>query len=300
MIINKFYSLSLIVFFFVPTIVFAQSSEGFFSLSPAKTEINIEPGQTLYIPFTLVNHLGRPAIFNVLFEDIIAPNDPAIAFEIKKTTSNPYALEPYINLDEPGLSLKSGEERRFSIAVSIPSDSLPGSRHGVLLVTTEALDTTTETKTISRLGGIVLVKVAGVKKEQGQLDIFQIIGKSLISGPPIRFQIAFKNEGNTYLNPYGLIEIKNLITQSKRNIVVDPWFVLPQSERWREMVVSEGQWGGLYQATLKLNRGYQDVIDSQKTNFIVIPIWFIISSIVIFSFLLGVGIFMLKSKMNNQ
>ena len=249
---------------FIPILVSAQINESYFSLSPAKAEIVIEPGETLYLPFTLSNFLGRPATFNVLFEDIIAPNDPTLAFEIKKTTPNPYSLNADITINESQFSLLPGEEKRFSLTLSMPNDSLPGSRHGILLVTTESLEARTETKTVSRLGGVILVKVAGDKKEIGQLADFKIIGGRLITKSPIRFQVVFNNSGNVYLNPYGLIEIKNLITRSRRMIEVDPWFVLPAADRWREVIVSNNGWGGFYQATLMLNRGYDDIIDNQS------------------------------------
>ena len=54
-----------------------------------------------------------------------------------------------------------------------------------------------------------------------------------------------------------------------RAIVVAPNFILPDSTRIREVIAPANGFCGFYRATLKLNRGYDNIIDQRSKVLVV-------------------------------
>lgn len=79
-----------------------------------------------------------------------------------------------------------------------------------------------------------------------------------------------------YVNPYGVIRIKNIVGQEVGEVQVEPWFAMPQSLRMREVVWDRPYLFGYYTAVASINRGYGDIVDTEVLSFWVIP-WKIIS-----------------------
>jgi hypothetical protein len=88
---------------------------------------------------------------------------------------------------------------------------------------------------------------------------------------PINLGITFENTGSVHLNPYGELSITNMFGEEVGFIELDPWFVLPQSLRTRDVAWERGYLFGRYTVTAKINRGYDNVIDEVVTTFWVLP-----------------------------
>ncbi len=117
---------------------------------------------------------------------------------------------------------------------------------------------------------MLFVKIDGQINESGQVSKF-ILKNKMLSFLPAQpdFDITFINEGNIYLNPYGLIKIKNIFGQVKEEIILPPAFVLPHSQRIRTVYGLEKYHLGRYQAVLYLNRGYEkySAVDNFSISF---------------------------------
>lgn len=273
----RFFTFALLtaVIIFSPLLAGAQASNpGSFSLFPAKKELLMSPGQSETVVFTVVNNLGFDQEFEISVDDFSPSTQDNSGVDIGTgPVSN--SLRDYVTIPERVVAIPAGGEARLSILINLPTNATPGSRHGAVLVSAET-QSTGQTKLVSRLGSLLFVKVTGEVVEEGELIGFDLIGSNVKTQPPLMFEIQFENDGNSYLNPYGIIEIKNLFGGTKLILPVDPWFVLPDSERFREIAVKDGWWWGFYRAELSLNRGYGDVIDFASTWFVVTPIWLII------------------------
>ena len=81
-----------------------------------------------------------------------------------------------------------------------------------------------------------------------------------------------------HLDPYGEIHITNMFKEEVGYIELNSWFALPKSLRSREVPWDRELLMGRYTATAKINRGYNDIIDTQTLTFWVIP-WKVIAGV---------------------
>lgn len=257
-------------------------------LFPAKVEISLFPGQSAARVLTIRNNTGKNLFFNSSVEDVSAGDKGS---EIVKILDSPrqgrgeqyggiYSLKNYIVVNIDNFRLDNGEEINISVSVNVPSEAPPGGLYGAVLFSADSGKSEEESnaKIIPRLGSLFLVRVLGEVKEEGNLKSFSAFNEQKIFlNNTINFQVLFENRGNVHLNPYGVIEIKNNGGEKIAVLGIDPWFVLPQSERFREMKwdISQNQWGK-YKATVMLNRGYGDIIDAMEYEFWYIPRAFVL------------------------
>jgi hypothetical protein len=78
------------------------------------------------------------------------------------------------------------------------------------------------------------------------------------------------------------LRITNLLGEEVGWVELDPWFILPNSLRLREVTWDREWLFGRYTAMVNINRSYDDVIDTMEYTFWVLP-WKVIA--VVFSVL---------------
>lgn len=289
----RFYITPLIVgilFLLSGGLVYAQS----FSVSPAKIELSLGPGESITQNILIKNDLGKSARFFVDVEDFVGSKSTDSAVELLEEGNSPYSLKRYITTGTQDFILRSGESRSLLVSISLPSDVPPGGRYAAVLVSTETVGTGPITPTVrTRIGSLFFVKIDGPVKESGNLTNFGLLGGSFKIAKPGRFFVGYENDGNVYLSPYGIIEIKNIFNQKVGEQIIDPWFVMPGSERVRDMEQVNLPGWGIYKAELSLNRGYKDIID--KDNYYFVSIGLPASVLILLIFLLVVwGIIKLR------
>lgn len=245
--------------------VFAAS--GSFSVTPAKQELSLNPGQSIIKNLTIVNNLGHSADFNLSLQDLSGGSSPNTGVQLLSTGNSPYSLSHYLTLPISHLSLLAGESKDIPIAISLPANAPPGALYSALTVAVSSV-TNGDAKVTARLSSLWFVRIIGPVKASGQLISFSQLGSWW--SKQLHFQFTFKNDGNNYLNPYGGIELSPILGWGRwRAIVVEPNFILPDSTRIREVIAPANGFCGFYRATLKLNRGYDNIIDQRSKVLVV-------------------------------
>ena len=100
--------------------------------------------------------------------------------------------------------------------------------------------------------------------------------------------------GDLYLTPYGIITIKNMFGETIATIPVNAYYSLPQSLRYRDVTWNGQALFGRYTATLTLNRGYNNLTDTQTIAFWVIPWKFLAIAFIILFIIVLVAILFLR------
>src|SRR5690606_36459792 len=115
--------------------------------------------------------------------------------------------------------------KKIVVSASLANNVPVGSLHSVLFV--EAKPETNiigAARVSSRVGVLFFVRVIGDEIEKGYLSSFNLnVGKfqfGNLSKPQVF--ISYKNEGNTYLNPYGFLEVLNIFGQTKKSVKISP------------------------------------------------------------------------------
>lgn len=156
--------------------------------------------------------------------------------------------------------LAHGQQAHIPVIINVPRDALPGGLYGAVLVAGAPFKNVNgATNIITRIGALFFVTVDGEIKRSGRLASFAFNNGE--------FDLAFENNGDIYLNPYGIINIYEFDSRKPvKNLSVDPWFVLPQSRRIRS-IPEGGLASGKYFAKATLNRGYDDLFDIEDISF---------------------------------
>lgn len=242
-----------------------------FVLMPAKIEVSLDPGGSVQKDITVVNRTSESKKFTITTEDFTGSNDPSQPTVLLGDKTGPYSLKDFIKPEVSTFTLNSGEKITFFITIDIPKDAEPGGLYGTVLVT--SMSGNDAVPLISRLGGLLFVRVNGDAKESGKLEKFRTIEDKTVftNGSPKGFALYYKNDGSVHTNPYGYIEVKNMLGVAVDRLEVVPYFAMPQSLRFREIVWERSLLWGKYKATAFINRGYGDIVDELSLEFWVLP-----------------------------
>ncbi|TAL48895.1 hypothetical protein EPN83_02970 [Patescibacteria group bacterium] len=254
------------------------SVRGDFVVAPAKIELSLFPGETRTIQLTVVNRSGAPKRFQVAAEDFTAAREPGQVLVLLGDELSTRTLRNFLSFPEREFALEHGKRVTLPVVISLPPQIEPGGHFASVLVSMEPGDgaslggkVSSGARLVARIGTLLFVTVPGDVKEEGKLKDFEVAGgKKFFFSPRIPFRMLSENTGSVHLNPYGGIKVKNLFGKTVGVAVVDPWFVLPDSLRTREITLSGNMVAGLYSAVLELNRGYGNIVDEKEVLFVVV------------------------------
>ncbi|NBD74177.1 hypothetical protein GVX82_04020 [Patescibacteria group bacterium] len=246
-----------------------------FVVGPGKIELVMEPGETRTVEVAISNRMGAERTFQLSTEDLSGSPDAERAVVLHGAERGPYTLRDYLFPAANRITIEDGIRTFVPVTVSIPEDAEPGGRYGALLVsvTSDQPQSAAGAVIVSRVGVMFFVRVTGEVEEQGAFTTLNTeTGRRFYTDGPIEFSIGYRNDGNVHLNPYGRITIENTLGNTVAAQEIDPWFALPNSERARTLTWDRPLLFGRYTATVELNLGYDNAIETKRVSFWVIPI----------------------------
>lgn len=264
---------------------------GDFVVGPGKTEIAINPGESIIQEITVTNRISELRTFRLTVDDITGSADGSSAVSLTDGARGPYSIRDYISFPEDSITLGLGERARIPVKITIPADAEPGGLYGSVLVSTERIPDASDVNTprspvVARIGSLFFVTVKGDVERGGITTGIQTLdNKWWYEKGPINLGVTFENTGSVHLNPYGELSITNMFGEEVGFVELEPWFVLPKSLRTRDIAWEREFLLGRYTVTARINRGYEDVVDEVTTTFWVLP-WKIVLGIFAVLFLL--------------
>lgn len=253
---------------------------GDFVLGPGKLEVSINPGETKVVEVTVSNRTGVERIFEVTVEDATGSTDPTQTLVLLGGEHGPYSMKDYVSVKASRFKLPHNQRARIPVTISVPPNIAPGGLYGSILVSTVSQEakaggdegTKPQSAIVSRIGSLFFITIPGAVEKEGSLKNFGTVPeKKFYQEGPVDFGILFENTGSIHLAPYGEIRITNVFNEEVGYLELDPWFVLPQALRLREVTWNRDFLFGRYTATAQINRSYDDVIDEMSYTFWVLP-----------------------------
>jgi hypothetical protein len=254
-------------------------SKGNIIVGPDKTEVLLAPGDTYSFELLVSNVSGMTKIVKFTTEDMTASDNPDESVVFLGNKTGPYSIKNFVKPEVDEVTLLTGQRLRMPVTITIPKDAEPGGLYGGLMVAAYNIggpgEVNGETAApsiniITRVASLLFITVKGNALQSGFLKDLTM-SKSFYEAGPVAFEVSSANTGNVHLDPYGTIEIKDMFGRVVDTRQVEPWFVMPRSERVREIKWNSAFLIGSYTATLKMNRGYQDIVDSKTVSFWVLP-----------------------------
>ncbi|MCR4329105.1 MAG: DUF916 domain-containing protein [Candidatus Roizmanbacteria bacterium] len=256
-------------------------------LAPAKQEFVMNPGEQRSVVVTVENRSSTTLSLSVDVEDVGAGADSKTAVvPLGERIPGEYSLAAYTLLSETSLVLPPGVQRTVEAQIALPPTVTPGGHYGALMFSTYPQATTGTTRVVTRIGGLLFVRVAGDVREEGLLMRFGTrSGKKVSFSTELPLVLEYKNIGNVHLNPYGVVTLTPWWGRSERTFAVDPWYVLPGGARSRDIFLPRIVIPGRYLLTLQLNRGYGDILDTQTISVWILPWQWIVGAVLLFMLL---------------
>lgn len=251
---------------------------GGFSLSPGKLEFQINEGERVTRELRVLNGSGATSEFKITFGEMAG---------IKQSGS--LGIDKYISVDNDKFILESGEEAIVTVTANIPDRNSSKFAGGTILVSRKIVGAPEGSQIASRIGSLVFVDIGKTAVRSGYLSDFKYTENK-------GFEIVFKNTGEAHLNPYGFIEIRNIFGDFSERKIIEPWYVLPGTERTREIIWDfPSKLSPLYKAQLVLYPGYGVPENTENVSIIVYNFYAIFAYIILFLFLIIIVIKYLKN-----
>ncbi len=288
-----FYSLSIAIFFLATPLFHASA----LTISPARLEINGDPGQVISGEFILINEQDEAKVFY----------SSAQNFEAQGETGTPNfvdakdGLATWISVPEQ-ITLEKGEQKKIPFSISIPAGVEAGGHFAAIFLSTASpYGGSSQVSVGAKIGILILLRVSGQIKEGGGITSFSTINDSVFfSSLPIGFTYRFSNTGSDRARPEGSLHIKNMLAFIAGSTSANPSSgnVLPGSTRrfevmWGDARPSHGFFStaayqfsnfffGWYRASLDLSAGNTSGIVSETLNFFIFPWQLILIVCVVF------------------
>jgi len=260
-------------------------------VGPAKIEASVQPGTSRNFSFSITNRSGRAQKFSLSLEDYEGSSEPNQAVVFLHGDESATSLKDYIFLPQNEFTLRHGERAIVPFGIFAPAGASPGGRFSAVIVSATPTTAPEQSQQIAispRIAVLLFVTIEGDVQREGQLvSIATKNGKSLFWDEAIPIQILFENNGNVHLNPYGKVIIRNMFGRIVEEIVLEPWFTLPNSQRLREIEV-RGVRFGRYRVEAQINRGYEDLVDEGGISFVVLPITEVLVALVALAVLFSI------------
>jgi len=264
-----------------------------FVLFPAKTEIEILPGERVIKEFTVTNRSTEKADFSIEFEGLEQPEDPFGPANTVPGDRRASSALKFLDTEIEEFTLSPGEQATFFVSVGVPGNTKPGSYSGVILVSSSFRGFGGGTNhIISRVGSLIFIKVPftygeALEDSGDYLDVAHKDGK---------FLITFDNKGETVLNPYGIIEINSIWGETLEKVAIDPWYILQGTKRAREISWNKKAPFPYYSIKALMYPGYGGMENIKEFNFKILSDNFYGIVIIIMILIVTIIVFALKLK----
>lgn len=258
-------------------------------VSPVRTDIQIEPGQTKTVTVNVTNVTSVPATLKTIINDFTANKDesgnPAILLDENQYASS-NSLKRYI---QPGgeFTLQPGQNKAVPVVISIPKNAAGGGYFATVRFAPAGTQSRSQNQNVSlagSVGSLILVKVPGDIKESLSIASFQTVQDKRVSSiffnnKNIEAVVRFQNNGNIQLQPFGKVLLRSssgkILYQANVNNTNPPGNVLPDSIR--KFPVPLKNVGGIGKYKIEGNFGYGTggQLLSATNTFYVIPVVYI-------------------------
>ena len=262
-------------------------------VSPVRTDLTIQPGESRQLTITIQNLTNAPVEYVAIINDFVAGSgesgQPALILDANKYAPS-HSLKRYI-APIPDVTVGGGQSKDVTVSIAIPKDAAAGGYYGAVRFAPAGSADPTKNVTLSAsVGSLILVKVPGDIKENVTLASFDVrsdpeanSGSSFFTSNKNLYAVArFDNTGNVHEQPFGKVVLKrgSKVLQTVEINNTDPrGNVLPNSiRRFSVKLDKVGAWG---KYTVEGNFGYgsSGQLVSGSTSFFVFPLLYFLITI---------------------
>ncbi|HTW96537.1 MAG TPA: hypothetical protein VMD74_02675 [Candidatus Methylomirabilis sp.] len=310
---KNLYSVALLMVFFSVMILGVNQANAL-TLSPVRSELSGNPGQTLTREIIIRNEQTQPITFYSSFENFESQGETGAPLFVPGNDG----LAGWIKGLPEKIDLGAQEEKTLPYNIEIPANADPGGYFSAIFWSTIPPEANGSQVTVgAKVGTLILLTVAGnIKTGGGVVEFAPVNKQKIFSSLPVDFAYRFQNSGSDRLKPTGELKFKNLFgfTAATYNANAQDGNILPNSVRkfsvtWAgkksEVPTDNGFWTmagyewrnfhfGRYTAELDLKYGPDNKATTVKYGFYLFPWQLLCLILPILALLILGGIFGVK------
>jgi len=274
------------------------------SISPTRTELRIERGGNNKVEISVRNVTRGPIVAKPFISDFTS--DDATGEPRLTDKRNSASIAPFVK-GLQDIPLAPGENKNVTYTVNIPNDAVAGAYYGAItyraVPANQANLESGEVALTANVASLVLVEVPGDITEQIQVSSVKVLkadkASSFFTGKPNKVAISIKNNGNSFSKPFGTVSVTDMsgkeVHSYELNNATPRGNILPKSSRTFTDDLKGVKKPGRYTVTANISHGTGGEVLTQKVSFWYVPVWLIITLIVLVAAIAG-GIYWLYRK----
>ncbi|HAU99341.1 MAG: hypothetical protein UX04_C0008G0007 [Microgenomates group bacterium GW2011_GWF2_45_18] len=227
------------------------------TITPPVTQMQIKPGKSIILAFTIENTGANDLSVTAFFSDLLVDADTGAP----RTSYTP-AVFPYARLQNLDKSLNTpfvlpaGKTDQLVVKFEIPSTMSEREYNLTLMLQGEPISHTTydqignknRASAVGFVGAHVLLSITHTGQDLSELIVDEVRASSFFDSlRPLTFRVFAFNQGKTRGTVQGTVRIKSMWTNQEETITILPEYVLAQSRRELRGSITESS---LSQSTL--------------------------------------------------
>ena len=257
-----------------------------YRISPVRTDLTLNPGQTKVLTLFLTNVSPAPENLQITANDFQARDESGTPAILLNGASTPqHGLKQYLLVPSGTLNLKPGQQAGINVQVKLPANIVPGGYYGAVRFAPASISGTKSVNLAASVASLILVRVAGPVHENLSVASFQVAQKGsarsfFTSNKNLQGVIRLLNNGDVQEEPFGKILLqkgKNTPGAYEVNNVNPRGNVLPGSIRRFTVNLDKVGSFGKYKLVGSIGYGTSGQVVNAETTFYVIPLALIIT-----------------------
>lgn len=259
----------------------AQAGTGL-TIQPIKVSQTMKPGDQTSGTIRLSNASDEDVVVELSVQDFI-PVAGAETFQFVSRAPGVTTVRDWITFNDKknSFTFKRGEIKEIPYEIKAPLNAEPGSHFGVLFFKAiKESEAHSQLRIGTQVGVLVFVTIPGKFEQKGTIKGFET--KSFYQTAPVSFVMEFENQGTVHFEPKGTIDITNMFGSKVGSVPIEGYAVLPTGVK--KMSFSWNVAGfllGKYSATASVYDVDGNLLSKASASFWVVPVWYIVSFIVI-------------------
>jgi hypothetical protein len=272
--------------------VSAQTAGNGIKVSPVRTEVTMNPGESRTVSFNVQNITSTSAEYSAVINDMVAKGEDGQAALILDADqyAPSHSLKRYISAI-PNVQIDAGKFKEVKATITIPKDAAGGGYYGAVRFVPAGTQIDKNVTLSASVASIILVRVNGDITENMTIESFDVRrgegglgGSSFFTTNKNLFSVVrFRNKGNVHEQPFGKVRVlkgDKVVQETEINKTDPRGNVLPDSVRRFDTELTKLGSFGKYTVQGNFGYGSNGQLLSATTSFWVIPLPLIVGVII--------------------
>lgn len=259
-------------------------------VSPVRTDIQIQPGESKTVQVTVTNLTDSPVSVAPITNDFVAGDDrgtPALILDADKFAPS-HSLKRFM-APLSDMTIPAKQSKTVNVVITVPITAQAGGYFGAIRFAPSDPNSGGQVNLNASVASLILLTVPGETVERISLEDFQIqqngSAQSFFNTPDnLEATFLFKNDGNLQIGPFGILSVKQgdkVVYQTTFNDQNQRDMILPDSSRRWEIPLKDIGNFGHYDVVATFTYGTKNQTIEVARSFWVIPQWVIITAIAV-------------------